>query len=479
LDNTILSGEGFIGSGKLNLIDSLSLYSAISSGESNQVLSSSDHALIGSGYQNRIDANSHSSSIGGGESNTISSSSPFSAIEGGKNNNVASAYDLVGGGYQNIIANAGWAEYSSIVGGWKNTMGGSYSFIGGGGGNVIANDAQTSVIGGGSYNTISGLADVIGGGQWNTNKEFSSVIVGGDSNSLLRNSSLIYSSIVAGLGNTIEANFATIGGGSHNSIVAGNSTADFATLAGGRANRILSTGFVATIPGGDSLIAQSYAQTVVGYNNTATGGVTKGIPHDHVHSGAAVDAPLFIVGNGNDASTLNRSDAFEVSYDGHSKVYDINGSGSGPGRPAIQGAIYQDNVIYAWADVPAIGVGAFPQHLTLNADFGVASVWRTSNGTYVVTLNTSSDGVAPINLKQASITVTIENNDTAGIGSMFDGPVDSTKILTGTSSCAYATASQIGLLLTNPSSFIVHTYVRLPGDCTEQERPFFLKVTGR
>jgi hypothetical protein len=91
--------------------------------------------------------------------------------------------------------------------------------------------------------------------------------------------------------------------------------------------------------------------------------------------------PLFIVGNGN-AST--RSNAFEVSNNGHSIVYHNNGAANS----AISGARYIDNTPIAWGRVNAVTA---PMNYLVES-FGVSSaVWGTGGGlnpsTCTITLN--------------------------------------------------------------------------------------------
>jgi hypothetical protein len=203
---------------------------------------------------------------------------------------------------------------------------------------------------------------------------------------------------------------ATIAGGAFNNMA----NSDTATsIGGGRDNSILTGILAATIPGGDSLIANSYAQTVVGYNNMQTGQITKGTLH------AGIDTALFIVGNGNTSSLANRSNAFEVSYDGHSVVSDNNGTGGAvtfpapSGRADIYGGAYQDNTIIAWGQVPAGTLVVGPLVVVnTSSDFGVLKVIHTALGQYDVTLNIKNPdcAVCPRSLAFSSIVATLVAN---------------------------------------------------------------------
>ena len=223
-------------------------------------------------------------------------------------------------------------------------------------------------------------------------------------------------------------------------------------------SRSSGSGF-ATIPGGDSLTAHSYAQTVVGYTNIenpSTSVFVQGTPHSY--SGGALgmtqETPLFIVGNGDGVgSATPQSDAFEVTYDGHSIVHDQLGNAATVQRAPVFGGTYADNIVYAWGDVPPGGGVA-------TADFGLdptTAVINSAPGVYVVTLN-SLPGSGFHTFTQASITVTVEDTSldtSASIG------------------CATATASRIGAPA--PNQFIVRTYQ----NCIPTDEAFYFKVCGR
>ncbi len=191
-------------------------------------------------------------------------------------------------------------------------------------------------------------------------------------------------------------NFATVGGG-----ITNWAASDNATIGGGYGNT--ATGLTSTIPGGDSLQTPSYAQTAIGFYNAPRGFV----PSQPATKAArtAINAPLFMVGNGvpNLVGTgVTRSNAFEVSYNGHSVVYDVNGTTNVAAfnrRVPFSGATYVDNILYAWGEVDAAG--------NVNADFGVASVIHAGPGTYIVRIDLQSPAGASILLNSASITATV------------------------------------------------------------------------
>jgi hypothetical protein len=443
-----------IGGGNQNSVDRYATF--IGGGELNTVWH--EYSMIGAGFKNRVE--SAYSGIASGDSNNIllvSTDPGFEAdhsfIGGGLQNTIQSQYCVIGGGRQNRIETD---QFSSLLG-----------FIGGGDSNSIEIGCHFGVVCGGNRNSNGGNAEFMGGGehnrihdntQWNTlvagkwnwigygrvpwsRGVINSSLVGGDSNSVYADNA----SMIGGHLNVIdnEANFSTLGGGINNYI---HPHAVRSTIAGGSFNHILDAGQFAAIPGGDSLIAQSYAQTVMGFNNIARSNFTQG------SNPAGVDDPMVIVGNGIGPKTVQRSNAFEVSYDGHTTVFDQLGNASP--RPAMFGATYNDNIIDAWGDVQ-VAVGTY----TPTNDFAVVTVNHVGAGIFVVQLQSHdpNTGVAR-NYSGASITVTV--ND--------DSPQSETGVP------GYATASHIGVPA--PNQFIVRTY---NCTCGPQDRPFFFKVSGR
>ncbi len=237
-------------------------------------------------------------------------------------------------------------------------------------------------------------------------------------------------------------------------------------ISGGYGNYIDGAVSVSTIGGGDSLTANSFAQTVMGYNNivSPTPAFTQGTSHFYA-TGGPQDEPLVIVGNGNNGN--NPSNAIEVSYDGHITVFDQNKNthvgSAAPVRTPIFGATYNDNTIVAWGDISPVG---FPAQPTVNSDFGVQSVLETFPGVYLVKLWTNlPDGGGTKNLTFGSVTVTV-NDDTPSSDSV--------------GVCGYATASHFTTVGLN-TLFTVRTYTGSlsSSDCHPRELPFFFKVTGR
>jgi hypothetical protein len=177
--------------------------------------------------------------------------------------------------------------------------------------------------------------------------------------------------------------------------------------------------------------------------------------------------PLFIVGNGN-AST--RSNAFEVSNDGHSIVYDNNGYITTPlhSDPAISGARYIDNTPIAWGRVSVVGGVA-----TISDAFGVFNVTYMNLGIYRIHL----DYTDPYTGTQVQI-----NNDSSVVATI-EVP---NSAATGLEKCLYINTSKVSY---NPApaaqrnEFFVrvcHSIVGRDGlECEPIDNDFSFVVFGR
>jgi len=434
LNNTNAGIASVIGGGQRNTINQGVERSVIGGGIDNVILTNSRRDVIGGGFGNNLQGSFNT--IGGGERNQVLPNNYlYSTIGGGRNNAIDASYATIGGGDVNRINLA--ADASIIGGGRSNIINPSAqsSFIGGGTKNVIDSKAEYNVIGGGLGNYTIGRMETIGGGESNVvtstatgysfvgggsfnriNNAFSGTISGGHQNTITATSSygtigggLVNdvddwaSTIAGGEFNTVSAYGGTIGGGSSNLLpstatngfigggVSNISKVPYIAIAGGVNN--VATGFAdyAAIPGGQSLIAQSFGQIVAGFYNNPQGSIA-GLPS--VTPTSAFDDRLFIIGNGD---AIFRQNAFEVSYNGHSIVYDLNGQGSS--RAAIRGATYQDNTVYAWGHVNPGGA--------IVGDFGVSSVVPAGPGCYTITLNLVDPNGNPITLTTGSVTATI------------------------------------------------------------------------
>ena len=393
--NSIKSDFGVVVGGRGNWIKANAHDATIGGGQGNTIESPA--------YVDPEWTGESGSVIAGGGNNTVEGY--YGSIVGGHHNLVEGDLAFVGGGGRlshhppmgssdpHDLANKAIGDWSVVVGGSNNIAMTNYTFIGGGEDNFIDNATGAAIVGG-SNNVFSSATysenanySFIGGGRNNRMKAVEAVIVGGHDNEVVNKQAVgatwpaDYAGILAGHGNKIwaegggivagwdnkiseealdgfigagrqntifeRASAATIGGGQANDIEA---DASRGTIGGGANNHIIAppattiTGEInslATIPGGDGLTAQSWAQTVIGGWN-----IPKGAVSFRYNNGTSLDRddPILIIGNGSGPST--RSNAFEVSYNGHSIVYDQNNSGAT--NSAIRGGTYTDNVIYAW-----------------------------------------------------------------------------------------------------------------------------------
>lgn len=420
-NNAIISANpgtteySFIGGGSLNVIDGISQHAVVAGGKSNQVVNAADYGTISGGEGNQI--NREYGTIAGGQDNFIDDTSPYATISGGSANNVGTGGD-----------------HSTVGGGSANNIAGPYGTISGGLNNAADVNSVAAVIGGGELNTIT------------TNGRYSTIGGGGDNN--IQDN---YGTISGGRNNTIDntSGIATIGGGRDNII---SNNGDFSTVGGGEGNN--TQGSHTTIPGGDLLTTNpSYAQTAVGFFNKPRGSM--GV-RPNAATIAASNDPVFMVGNGNvSGGSGARSNAFEVSYNGHTSVYGVNGTTA----PSITGGTFVDNVIYAWADVPRTTIGGPVAPLS---NFGVQSINRIAAGVYDVTIAVTDPAGNVVALPNASVTATIvEDNILSPIG------------------CGMIVTSHIGAAGLPANTFRLWTYNLTSGSCAPADRAFMFKVTGR
>ncbi len=509
----------FIGGGQANIIDNYSTHTTIGGGHTNIIRDRSEQSVISGGFFNTIDTLSPRSVIGGGDSNFIHGTVNWGTIAGGHGNDIYSQHSFIGGGHYNIIR----GKSSVIVGGWINNINGDSSFIGGGRMNNVLSSIAVLVGGGDNSIDASSNQSFLGGGEINRIRNSTwGVVVGGHENRIDASSggggnysymgggdsNLITSQfgvINGGFGNIITNYDATIGGGRLNFISGGTGTisggfsdtvaalegviaggsrnriaanAEHSSIGGGTGNKIengrfgsvigggtvniIATGSNSTIPGGEFLIAQGYGQTVLGFFNDYKGTM----PFRKVGATLTqLNEPIFMIGNGDTVmGTPARSNAFEVSYNGHSIVYDVNGTGAVPGgRGAARGATYQDNIVYAWGTVDMNGN-------RLCDDFGVEKVFRIGPGQYRIELNpvkeTGKQSDSTVDFSCASVTATISS------GQSYDG--------FGHGQCKFITTSLIG------SNNIFDVYINenwINGQgilmCRSVDAAFTFKVTGR
>ena len=259
----------------------------VGGGEANYA--SGGHASIGGGYANA--ATGWSGTVGGGWRNTATAAA--ATVGGGRRNEANADYSVVAGGYWNVTygitstisggqQNFINRDYATIGGGHNNQIYADYGTIGGGGGqddasaNIVYDDGGTigggtanragtddsdpvdanhATVGGGDYNTASGMAATIGGGHGNTVTGGGATVGGGDYNTVTGG----YGVVGGGLFNTVTEYAATVSGGFSNTIsgpaatVGGgyeNSAGDWMATVGGGA-RNTASGRSATVPGGE------------------------------------------------------------------------------------------------------------------------------------------------------------------------------------------------------------------------------------
>lgn len=265
-----LSTGAALGAGSGNSISASGATDAfIGGGTANQILNSSLYAAIAGGQDNIIEANAGLAFIGGGQGNQTFSG--WSVIGGGNGNIVGSGTlgGAIGGGYNNT--NNG--NYTTVAGGRANLAGGAGDFIGGGGYN------GTVTVG----NTVQANAATIGGGLGN------SIPIGGT-----------YAFIGGGAQNTNSGQYSTTGGGAANT-----NGGQWATIGGGEYNT--NSGQYATISGGAANTAAAYGATVDGglYNNAGgEGAFIGGGGYDGTFGGNSAQAAAAALGGGYDNTIL-------------------------------------------------------------------------------------------------------------------------------------------------------------------------------
>jgi hypothetical protein len=236
------------------------------------------------GGPNIIASNSSGVFIGAGSLNEVGPNVNDSVIAGGYSNTNQSPDSVIGGGVANWIQTN--SQYSHIGGGFNNSVSGIGSFIGGGGSD------GTTYLG----NVIQDNAATIGGGLSNTIPAGGTyAFIGGGRQNV---ASIGYATISGGYLNSAVNAFTAIGGGAQNT-VSGPET----TIGGGFSNNV--SGFGATIGGGEQNTAiGDYAVVAGGFNNAANGGAVSGyaaVVGGYGNNAAAVGS--FIGGGGSDGTT--------------------------------------------------------------------------------------------------------------------------------------------------------------------------------
>ncbi len=178
----------------------------------------------------------------------------------------ASPPNLIGG-YSSNSVTAGVTKATIAGGGASaatNKVTDEAGTVGGGVGNQAGDNAGTTsdrshaVVGGGYFNTASGLVSTCAGGENNVASGWASTIGGGSANSV----SGVSSTCAGGELCNITSDWTTVGGGYDN-----EASAASATIAGGESNT--ASGIFSAIPGGTANIASGTASLAAGQNANA------------------------------------------------------------------------------------------------------------------------------------------------------------------------------------------------------------------
>ena len=256
-----------------------------------------------------------------------------------------------------------------------------YARVGGGGSGSpwifwITDGSDTTISTGGGWgiarygNTLYGTADsthvnlgvacttgtsgldikycTVGGGVFNTARGWGATVGGGDDNT--------------------AGGCATVGGGAQ------NTASGASTVGGGWSNT--ANNWYATVGGGYSNTASGYNATVPGgENNTASGDFSfaAGCKAKALHSGA------FVWADSTDADFAStKTNQFSIRARNGLRL----ASDAGSSKTIVIGERYRDNAVVAWGNVAGDG--------SVQAEFGVSSVTRTSAGNYTIDLDASA-----------------------------------------------------------------------------------------
>jgi hypothetical protein len=131
-----------ISGGYLNDIGADAWYATVAGGYDNDIGADAWVAVIGGGLLNRIGAAAKASTIAGGKANTIAPGAEYAGIHSGLENEIGDADSaMIGGGSYNKVYDG--SEAAAILGGSDNRIGtnSSYSAVFGGQDNTVGNNA--------------------------------------------------------------------------------------------------------------------------------------------------------------------------------------------------------------------------------------------------------------------------------------------------------------------------------------------------
>ncbi len=360
--------------------------------------------------------------------------------------------NLIGGFHGNTLSIKGIVGAGILSGGKVNginVIGEDFGIIAGGWGNLIdcyhlstlEKGDGASVIGGGWLNYIGDYRTAPNRGHPRRLRG-ANVISGGSNNTILTR-------------NAVGGNIIYTGG---------------CSISGGEFNTIASP--AAATVGGFNLRADGEAQCVIGTYNFADGNNHK--LGTNFQFPASCDK-IFVIGNG-ERDQAGRSNAFSVSYDGHSVVSHVNGSGQKPAQGAIRGATYVDNIVYAWGDIPqkftmTESVPASYTFVTSDSadDFGVKSVTiKNAAGviSYEIVLNVTDD--------YCNNTLALDHAS-GGASSITVTPTE----FTSPGDCPVAVPMVSRMKPKDASHSGPWFVVKLYENCQSRPDPFMFKVCGR
>jgi len=236
-DNLAHASYSFIGGGARNLIYTNAVWSVIAGGTNNSIRTNALRNVIVGGSDNIMQIGVLDSVIGGGYQNVLNANVTYGTIAGGTVNSIGinNGQSTIGGGYANNIIVADNTAAATIAGGTANYVRSTRGFIGGGAGNIVydsgeygavasgsanivgttpSSGSRYSFIGGGANNQISGQGNttgfgVIGGGQLNYQEGGNSWgFIGGGYGNWLAGANKIGGTIVGGISNAVNANYA-------------------------------------------------------------------------------------------------------------------------------------------------------------------------------------------------------------------------------------------------------------------------------
>ncbi len=394
-------------SGDCNNICAHAPQSAIVGGLRNRIYTQGEFHFIGGGAENCIEyapaagviiasaisggclntVAGNNSFVGGGDTNNISSIIGLlnccpvncAVIAGGQNNTICdngtatADYSFIGAGFGNFAQGCGsivvggggnqaWGFGASIINGFENKACACGSFIGNGASQLVDVNADCSFIGGGSFNSVSGVGSVIGGGGCC------------DPITLLHGNSIFsnFSFIGSGTDNVINllSDCSFVNGGQGNKVGTGTNGSIFSSIGGGQNNFIDDTAFASAysgIFGGANHCAQGNNLFVGGgYTNficSAAGPVLcssivggwNNLISDDISMGGTTPSSLSFIGGG----CLNQILSVGASIAGGINNC-IFGNLIGVRPPSVQGYSFigggQNNCIYGLSSF--IGAGA-------------------------------------------------------------------------------------------------------------------------